>query len=172
MRIYGTGTFDYFDLPHHTPELLAIALKQSPYGRCVFASDNDVVDHQVTIIEFSDGVTATFNLSAFTSAITRTIKVMGEYGEIRGKTDSEEIEVKVFGKPDRIVKVETDLTGNHGGADEGMMIDFMEAYLHDRPFGTTLKESIESHIMGFKAEESRINHGQVQEILPVMENTK
>ncbi|MGI6714462.1 MAG: Gfo/Idh/MocA family protein [Bacilli bacterium] len=170
MRIYGAGAFDWFDLPHHTPELLAQALRQSPYGRCVFASDNDVVDHQVTIIEFTDGVTATFNLSAFTSHITRTLKIMGEYGEIRANSDFREIEVKVFGEPDRIVKVETDFVGGHDGADEAMMTNFMEAYLNDRPFATTLKESIESHVMGFKAEESRLNNGEVREILTVMEN--
>ncbi len=42
------------------------ALREGPYGRCVYHCDNDVVDHQSTILEFEGGVTATMTVSAFT----------------------------------------------------------------------------------------------------------
>ncbi len=66
-----------------TPESLNQAIAEGPYGRCVFHCDNDVCDHQVTAIEFDNGVTATFNLSGFTNRMTRTIKIMCEDGEIQ-----------------------------------------------------------------------------------------
>ena len=60
-----------------TEEGLLENLKTSPYGRCVYRCDNDVCDNQVTLIQFKNGVTVTFNLSAFTNKMSRTLKIMG-----------------------------------------------------------------------------------------------
>lgn len=172
VNIYGHGIFEWMPFDTQNRENLYRQLNESPYGRCVFWSDNNVADHQVTILEFEDGVTATFNLSAFTSRVTRTMKIMGEYGEIRANTDMRDIEVNVWGKPSQIFKVETNLIGGHDGADEGMIIHFMESYLHGKPFDSTLIKSIESHVMAFKAEESRVNNGQVYDIKSIMASHK
>ena len=40
--------------------------KSNPYARCVYACDNDVVDHQIVNMRFAGGVTAHLTLSAFT----------------------------------------------------------------------------------------------------------
>ncbi len=58
------------------------ALATGPYGRCVYRCDNDVVDHQVAIIEFANEVTATLTVSAFTAEMSRSIRLMGTAGEI------------------------------------------------------------------------------------------
>ena len=53
------------------------ALKKGPYGRCVFHSDNTVVDHQTVDIEFENQVTASFLMTAFTNQCARRIRFMG-----------------------------------------------------------------------------------------------
>ena len=43
------------------------ALKDGPYGRCVYHCDNDVVDHPGSKSEFDNGVTASMTMCAFTN---------------------------------------------------------------------------------------------------------
>ncbi len=53
-------------------------------GRCVWHSDNNVVDHQSVLIEFANGVTATHDMWGGTSRATRKMHVYGSAGEIEG----------------------------------------------------------------------------------------
>ena len=39
-----------------TPEGVRRALETGPYGRCVYRTDNDVVDHQVVLMRFAAGL--------------------------------------------------------------------------------------------------------------------
>lgn len=142
-------------------------LRTSPYGRCVYNCDNDVPDHQVTIIEFEDGITATFNLSAFTNYINRSLKIMCEKGEIRACENKNEIEVHYFGNPYKkvIVPKRNQLVsfdeGGHGGGDAHFIIDYMNSLINKERFTSNLETAVESHVMAFGAEESRLNGGQV-----------
>ncbi|WP_050761550.1 Gfo/Idh/MocA family protein [Beutenbergia cavernae] len=72
------------------------ALRSGPYGRCVYRSDNDVVDHQTVTLTFAGGVLATLRTAAFTASNTRTIRLLGSHGEISGRLDTGEIEVRRF----------------------------------------------------------------------------
>ncbi|XMB73059.1 Gfo/Idh/MocA family oxidoreductase [Mycoplasmatota bacterium WC30] len=163
LSIYNSGKMRSVVFNNSSVETLKNELADSIYGRCVFNSDNNVPDHQVSIIEFENGVHATFNLSAFSNEIHRSIKIMCEYGEIRAIESKEEIEIAPFGKQKEIIYTEK-LAGGHGGADSGFVKNFMNTYIYGQPFDSTLEMSIESHIMAFAAEYSRINSGEVVEI--------
>lgn len=60
----------------HTNEGIIKALNETDYGKCVYQSDNNVVDHQVVNMEFEDGATATFSMSGFTREQTRMVQIM------------------------------------------------------------------------------------------------
>lgn len=138
-----------------TPQALEEALLKGPYGRCVYRCDNDVVDHQVTIVEFEDGVTASFNLSAFTNEVNRTIKIMGTKGEIRGNDINNEITVKVFGGDTKTYNPKV-VQGGHGGGDTGIMEDFVKILKGQPALAlTSAKLSVMSHVLSFAAEASR-----------------
>lgn len=133
------------------------ALKTGPYGRCVYKCDNDVCDNQVAIIEFENGVTATFNLSAFTNPCSRTLKIMCEKGEIRG--DMQTIEVLPFGKEKELIDMSTltDSQDGHGGGDELLLNDFIQLLSGANAYArTSLSQSVMSHLMAFGAEKSRL----------------
>ena len=147
-------------------EGLREAIRTGPYGRCVYHCDNNVCDHQVSILRFTNGVTATFNLSGFTNRMMRTIKIMGEDGEIRANEDENVIEITRFAS-NGITPGETEIihpeesTSGHSGGDSGIVEDFL-AMLEGRisESATDIHESVESHMMACAAEEARVT-GQV-----------
>ncbi len=133
------------------------AVAKGAYGRCVYNCDNNVVDHQSTILEFENNVTATFNLSAFTNQVNRTLKIMGTKGEIRAIDSKNEIEVQLFDTNERKVVNPKQITGGHGGGDTGIMEDFISLILSNKGKAlTSANVSVQSHMMAFAAEESRL----------------
>lgn len=154
-RLYSGGKIKSVVFDLSSVDKVRENLGNSPYGRCVYACDNDVADHQATAIEFDGGVTATFNLSAFSAKVNRTLKIMCQYGEIRAAEKPYIIETTDF-RTDETVCRELDIRDRgHGGGDKQFIRDFMESYLYGKPFNSTLAQTVESHAMAFLAEESR-----------------
>jgi predicted dehydrogenase len=148
-----------------TPGGVRRALREGPYGRCVYASDNDVADHQVTTIEFDGGLVATLTMSAFTPMARRMTRVMGTHGYLDG--DGGQVTVTDFatGRTETTeITAEADeeaASGGHDGGDYGVM----KAFTHAVATGDTSlirsspRESLESHLMAFAAEDSRASGG-------------
>jgi predicted dehydrogenase len=145
-----------------TPEAVLDALRTGPYGRCVYRSDNDVVDHQVVNMEFANEVTATFTMCAFTDDVSRTIKLMGTDGEIRGvlAENRNEIELRDFRTRSHEVLTMPPEAGEegHGGGDAGVMRAFIDLIRADDWQGapTSASVSVQSHLMASAAETSRL----------------
>lgn len=139
-----------------TLEARGRALREGPYGRCVFRCDNDVVDHQVVNLEFDNEVTVSFTMSAFSTDNTRSFKIMGTAGEIRGYDMLNELEVIRF-SGERYKVYPKIAEGGHGGADKTMMIDFVRQLASGENEGKSSGiVSARSHLIAFAAEESRL----------------
>ena len=147
-----------------TKEALQKAIDEGPYGRCVFHCDNDVCDNMVTNLEFENGVTATFNLSAFTNRMARTMKIMCENGEIRASEADNRIEVIPFAatgvaRVDERIVIPVQPVGAHGGGDVGLVNDFLSLLKHEETHAVSdISCSVESHFMACAVEESRLSH--------------
>ena len=147
---------DYADSEH-----ILDALKTGPYGRCVFHSDNTVVDHQTVEIEFENQVTASFLMTAFTNQCARRIRLMGTKGEIKGDMEAGIIEVTEFVSGTKeIIKLHTPTKG-HSGSDMSMMKDFVRMVGEGKKGKTNADISVESHLMALAAEESRVNEAVI-----------
>ena len=145
-----------------TEEALDEALRTGPYGRCVYRCDNNVCDHMSTIMEFDNGVTATFSLTAQTCQVYRHIHIMCQHGEITADGESRTVTVRHFvTSPNdsfetRTIHIRSNGSG-HGGGDDGIMEDF-NASLTD-PQGesrSSISRSVESHLMACAIEHSRL----------------
>ncbi len=135
------------------------ALREGPYGRCVYACDNDVVDHQVVNMEFVDGETATFTMTAFTKARPRETRIFGTRGEIYANGTKIQVFDFLTGRSEIIDIGEEDLKAlsDHGGGDYGLIYAFVNAVAEndESMILSGPEESLESHLITFAAEKSR-----------------
>ena len=140
------------------------ALRTGPYGRCVYRCDNDVVDHQVVAMEFENGIAATLTMTAFTPRLTRTVRVMGTKGMIEGDLEQCTVTLQPFGGEAQTFSAEV-LGANaygHGGGDVGLMYDFVLQVRGGGEGRTSAKQSLESHLMAFAAEQARVGGAAVE----------
>lgn len=167
-RLYRTGlreggTKQYFTKVMAggvlTEDAVTEALATGPYGRCVYACDNDVADHQVVSIEYDGGITASFTLSAFTPLESRRTKIFGTRGQLTG--DGRFLEVYDFLTERRTV-IDTSRDGSsaaegHAGGDQALMDDFVDALVAGRPDLITarLQDTLDAHRLVFAAERAR-----------------
>lgn len=146
---------------------------RSWYGRCVWESDNDVVDDQYVTIEWDDerpdrqAKTASFHMIAQSLAqCERRGRIYGTNGEIY--YDSKSITVHDFDNDTtRTYNPEVPKNSHHGGGDDGLTQQFVKAVAASMEgkmsvqqaqveyMGCTMEEIIRSHAAVFAAEEAR-----------------
>lgn len=144
--------------------------KDSPFGRCVWHCDNDVVDHQSVLVEFANGVTATHDMFGATARPTRLIHVIGTKGEIEGDMDAGKFTVRKpaprgkdlgFSEEIRDVSVKGDM---HGGGDELLVADFVSVVRGEKTSlgATRIEDSLAGHLIAFKADEAMLGKRVVE----------
>ncbi|MFD0903650.1 Gfo/Idh/MocA family protein [Actinomadura sediminis] len=139
-----------------TEEGVLRALRHGPYGRCVYACDNDVVDHQVVNLEFPSGATGVFTMTAFTPAAHRQTRVFGTSGSIEGDGERVAVHDFVTGETE-VLRPGEGVTGGHGGGDEALADAFADALATGDPsrLRTGAAESLASHRVVWAAERAR-----------------
>lgn len=172
----------YLDMPgrwdfYVWPELHSAAYEEkyeylknsSPYGRCAYKCDNNVVDHQTVLVKFSNGATGSHNLTGGCAFSQRIVRVIGTKGEINGTFESQKFTVSYINphnNDDHIIK-EFDLSAEcsasigHGGGDHALVEDFVK-YVRNEPTSlscTSINDSVAGHLVVFAADESMDNGG-------------
>lgn len=144
-------------LANPTKKDFAEALKTSPYGRCVYQCDNDVMDNQVVILNLEDGVNASLVLTAQTNKCYRHIRISGTKGEIIATDNEPYFKVNLFAGRKYRVWFNLAGAGGHVGGDMGICKDFL--YLLETgkttPRLSLMSQTMESHTNAFAAEVSR-----------------
>jgi len=146
--------------PNITAEGVTEALRTGPYGRCVYACDNDVVDHQVVNMLFEGGRTASFTMTAFNRARERQTRIFGTRGELYG--DGRFIKHFDF-LTDKTEKIDTRApegslgSYGHGGGDYRLMQAFVAAVASSNASKilSDAATTLQTHLMVFAAEKAR-----------------
>lgn len=146
-----------FDLPEDKSKwdkIILKNLKTTDYGRCVYRMDNDQPDHLTVNMIFKNGVTAAFSMEAHVSYEGRRTRIMGSKGDIVG--DMETFEMTDFKTRKKTSwKMKSD---PHGGGDHRLVKDWLQAVAQKDAslLSSSIEVSIESHLMAFGAEKSRL----------------
>lgn len=141
---------------------------ESRYGRCVFAANNNVPDHQSVMLEFEGGATVCHMMTAFTERNLRTTRIGLTKGEIIG--DGESISITRFdgGNSDLGIpeKWQIENSSRHGGGDFNLVMELLRVIRLDdeREFRRVTCEALASHTIAFAAELSRKEGGKVIEV--------
>lgn len=150
-----------------TPDERKSWLANSPWGRCVYQCGNDTVDHQTVNMEFSNGRTATFTMTAYDAG--RSIQLYGTRGRLKaGDSTHRDTGHWIIFEPHDGPAQTLDIGIPEGGYDGHLGGDtgLVDA-LYDEITGpedlmlSSLDVSVESHAMAFAAEESRCNRTTV-----------
>lgn len=141
------------------------ALREGPYGRCVYACDNDVVDHQVVNLEFSGRRTASLTMTAFNECGRKT-RIFGTRGALDIGENTIVLDDFLTGRKTSIdtqIANDNSILSGHGGGDGGLIESFVRALETGEPscILSGAEETLESHLMVFAAERSRHNQSVV-----------
>lgn len=135
------------------------ALAHGPYGRCVYRCDNDVVDNQTVSMRFRSGTTVTMTMHGHSHLESRSMRYEGSLATLRGifqyGNDRIEIHDHITDKVE-VLEIAPG-RGGHGGGDFKIVESFVDAVQGIAPPLTTGRESLESHLMAWAAEASRLN---------------
>ncbi len=160
-----------------TDEIVQKAMEEGREGKCVFQLDNNIVDHQTVNMVLSNNATATFTMKAFSDKCFRSIRIAGTKGEMYGIVEDNKIHVDIYWKDKYDIDLAEYCEGlddGHGGGDQRMMDNFHDFLRNGNTTesSTLIDRSIESHLMCFAAEESRVKGGEKIEIADFYEEVK
>jgi hypothetical protein len=123
-----------------------------------------VVDHQIVNLEFESGVTGVLVMHGHSHEEARTMRYDGTRATLRGKFsygfgDNIEIHDHLTG---RIEQIDPQAAESGHGGDSGLMAAFVQALCEPELGQTTARESLESHLMAFAAEDARVKGSIVE----------
>jgi len=135
--------------------------EDSPFGRCVYRTDGDVMDHQSVTIEFENGATASHDMITGTAQPGRHVHIWGTQGEIQGFMEDGSFVVRhpdprkghEYSTEQVDLNVSMDM---HGGGDMRLVEDFVNAVRGEESSisSTDVLDSVYGHLIAYAADEA------------------
>jgi len=125
-----------------------------------FTSDKDITDNQVIIMEYANGVRATFHTNCNSGIPERRMYILGTEGAIRADVLTGRIETKRVGFNTQAVDESTGAKGGHGDGDGPLAESWRKAMLEDgsseTPFEDGLKSVVTANAIDTAMDECRV----------------
>lgn len=137
------------------------------FDDCVFTEHASILDNQVAILEYPNGVLATFVVTMDQPRTTRTITICGTEGRLDGVFEDDELVLSTFADGEahqERIPLQHDESA-HGGGDSRIAAQFGKLLLGGEREAkeATLAEGIQACLIGFGIERAR-ESGEVFEV--------
>lgn len=165
LRLYTEGALDEWPARDicsvHTKKAHLEAITHGPFGVCAWHADNDVVDHQVVMMEFSGGATATCTLSGYSATNGRRIRLQGSLGEMLFDEAAGIITIKRFSDAETET-IPILLLESYHPEDKDILNDWISSILLSTPVKVNSREALRTHSVVFASELSRKENRTVE----------
>ena len=162
-RVASFGGLDFF-LPKNQRHLRRLGTSREDkrayrawgglVGKNPFTADKDIVDNQVAIIEYENGVRATFHTNCNGGIPERRMYINGSEGAIRADIVDGFITVARIGFEEKLRKVKVSTKGSHGGGDDVLARELCRSMLTGRVPEVGLDEGLTSAFTCFGIDEA------------------
>lgn len=136
-----------------------------------FTAEKDIIDNQVAILEYQNGIRATFHANCNAAMLERRMYILGTHGTIRADVITGQIELKRIGFEEEVKDYSTGASGGHGNGDELLCQELADAMLVGKPPSVGIREGIESAVACFAIDQA-MNEGNVVDLAPMWERTE
>jgi len=131
-----------------------------------FTSEKNIVDHQVAILEFTNGVHASFHTHCMAGLPERRFYLIGSEGSLRVDAYTGRIELKRVGWNEHVEIIEPTQGDGHAGADDPMARELAECMAGLRLPSAGFFEGLQSLVVA-EAMDSAMRKGQVFDLKPL-----
>jgi predicted dehydrogenase len=114
-----------------------------------FLADKDIVDNQVAIVQYENGVRASFHTNCMAAIPERRMYICGSEGTIRADVITGTIELARVGWQQERESIDPGASGGHGGGDGVLAAEVAASILHGTPPTSTLTDGLRSAVTCF-----------------------
>lgn len=136
-----------------------------------FTSGADIHDHQVAILEYANGVRATFHTNCNAGIPERRILLLGSKGALRADLVAGTVEVGKIGWDGKPEIVFSNATDGHGGGDDIMARELCRTMLEGLPPYASVREGLVSAVTAFAMDQS-LNENRIVDLLPMWKSAR
>ena len=148
------------------PEEEKANYSENGWDLCVFNDDKDIVDNQLSLIEYENGVRVSFLLSAFGGEEdTRFIRIIGTEARLEGHFEGNSIRIKpTVGDGETFIQTDSGKSG-HGGGDQKIVDDLILCLQGKKKPLANASAGFESTVVA-EAIDQALQTGQMQPVNP------
>ena len=128
-----------------------------------FSGGADIVDNQVAILEYADGLRAAFHTNCHAALPERRMYFCGTEGALRADAVTGTIEWQRVGHDTQPERVETGVRGGHAGGDEFMAAGLVRTILEGEPPLAGVEDGLRSGMVAFAVDRA-MREGRVVEV--------
>lgn len=123
-------------------------------GENPFTAEKDIVDNQVVLLEFDNGVRASFHINCNSAIPERRLYVCGTEGTIRSDVISGQLEVQRIGFGTERENHATGASGMHGDGDSVLAAELVSAMTDEGRMSAGIHEGLSAAVTCFAIDEA------------------